>query len=102
MKVGIYAVHDAAVGAFLQPFVARSDAEAVRMFGFAVADAETILNKSPEHFVLYHVGSFDDQKALLEPVVPIRFCSKATEWVVLDAPEKVVISAPNSLERESA
>lgn len=59
-KFCICSVHDAAVGAFMQPFFARSIDEARRSFGDAVADPKMEFGKHPMDYVLYHLGDWDD------------------------------------------
>lgn len=61
MKLFVFSVFDAAVGSHAQPFFARSQLEATRMFVDAVQDRGTNLNKHPGDFTLWRLGEFDDQ-----------------------------------------
>lgn len=74
MKVEVYAVHDSAVGAFNQPLFFRSRGEAVRAFQDAVTDGKSNFAAHPDHYSFFHVGFYDDNGGLLEPIVPERVC----------------------------
>lgn len=58
-----YALKDTAMGVFLNPFVATTDAEAIRTATDWVNDPEgkLPLNYHPEHYSLYHLTDFDDE-----------------------------------------
>lgn len=60
MILRIYAIRDKAVGAFMQPYFARSDAEALRSFQDAVSDVKSPFHAHAEDYDLYHLGHFDD------------------------------------------
>lgn len=56
----VFTVFDEKAGAFLRPFLARSRAEALRMFQDTCRDDTTLLAKHPEDFTLFLCGSFDE------------------------------------------
>lgn len=56
----IYSVFDHKAKAFAQPWFQLTDGLAIRAFTEACNDAQTNLNKYPEDFVLYCVGTFDE------------------------------------------
>lgn len=60
MIMKVYAVRDAAVSAFLQPFFGRSDAEAARSFGDACGDAKHQFATHLSDYSLFALGEFDD------------------------------------------
>lgn len=60
MKLEMFAVHDAAVGAFNRPLFFRSRGEAVRSFTDAVADEGNGFKAHAEHYSFWYLGSFDD------------------------------------------
>lgn len=66
MKLRLYSVRDNAVGAFMRPFVARSDGEATRNFGDEANSPESALAKHPEDYALFFVGEFDELTGVLE------------------------------------
>lgn len=59
----VCAVRDSASALFGQPFFVPSTAVAVRGFADAVRKAEdgSDLTKHPEDFILFELGSFDDE-----------------------------------------
>lgn len=66
MKLDVYAVRDAAVGAFMQPFFARSKGEAIRSFTLAVQDEKHDFYRNPADFALFKLGMWDDTSGELE------------------------------------
>lgn len=57
----IFAIYDNKAQAFMQPFYATNVGLALRIFADNVANPESIMHKHPNDFVIYQVGSFDDQ-----------------------------------------
>lgn len=72
MKLGVYTVLDKAVGAFLQPFFARSTGEALRSFGDAVNGQSGPFSNHPHDFTLYQLGDFDDGSGIFTVGEPHR------------------------------
>ncbi|WNK12947.1 MAG: nonstructural protein [Microvirus sp.] len=75
MKLKIYSVFDAAVKAYLQPFYARSHAEAVRMFSEAANDGKSNFGKHVADYEMYYLGEYDDLAGLFESRSPVRIIS---------------------------
>lgn len=65
MLTMMYSVFDAKVGAHLQPFFVRTEAEAVRAFGRMVNDKEHLFGAHPADFALWYIGSFDDLQGIV-------------------------------------
>lgn len=59
MITKVFAVYDKAVGAFLQPFMARSDGEAVRMFERA-ANGQSDFSANVADYELFMLSEFND------------------------------------------
>lgn len=55
-----YAVYDAAVCAFLAPFMARADGEAQRMFLSACADPKSPFSSNYRDYSLWYLSEFND------------------------------------------
>lgn len=73
MKYVIFSVYDTAVAAYHTPIFARNKGEMLRSFADAANNPQNTINKHPSDFVLFEIGSFDDQHctfSLLE--APIR------------------------------
>lgn len=60
MILRVYSVYDNSVKAFMTPFFARADGEAVRMFQDACADTSHNFSKHAHDYVLYCLGAFND------------------------------------------
>lgn len=81
MKFQLFSVYDAKGEVFLSPFVARSEVEMRRMLTESFRDrnfVETPAGRYPQEFVVYRVGTFEDDFGKLEPAdggMPVRICS---------------------------
>ena len=73
MKIMLFSVFDDKLGEFNTPMAFQSRGLASRSFldELKREDPSNMLNKHPEDFTLYHVGSFDSQNGSFEsPSVP--------------------------------
>lgn len=70
MVTKIYAVYDHKAEAFLQPFFAKNDAVAERMFSAAVMDDEHQFCKHAEDYTLWTLGVFDEESGVLHSTGP--------------------------------
>lgn len=69
MKIRLYSIKDRLLGAFLAPFCARADVEAVRQLRATMQDpqmAKSGLVTSPQDYDLYYVGTFDDETGAID------------------------------------
>lgn len=83
MIMEAYSVRDDAVGAFLPLFFARSKGEAIRSFTMAVSDEKHQFAASKGDYVLFKIGSFDDNSGALFGDGPERIMG-AIEVAVVD------------------
>lgn len=60
MLQNTYSAFDKKAVFFLGTFLARSDSEAIRMFGDACKEPKSLLGLHPEDYSLYRLGTFDD------------------------------------------
>lgn len=79
MILNVYAIHDAAINAYSQPFYSHTNGSALRAFSDHVNDANSGPNKHPQDYSLFHLGTFDDQTGALSPATPTRI-GTATEY----------------------
>lgn len=68
----VFAVRDRASVSFLDPFLCVTKGQAERYFADAMNDSQTPLNKHPEDYDLYELGTFDDGTGLYEVRVPTQ------------------------------
>lgn len=62
MRMKVFAVHDAAVGLFMQPIFMRSEAEAVR--ALRMIGNDHTFRQSPKDYSLYYLTEYDEATGL--------------------------------------
>ncbi len=67
MKTIFYTIYDTAAAYYMNPFLAKSDAAAMREFTDIITEPTTALNKHPEDYYLCRIGRYDDQNAKIDP-----------------------------------
>ena len=67
MRLNIYTIFDQASGAYMRPFYAQSDGQALRSFTDIAQDADHEIGKHPEDYSLFRIGTYDDNKGELHP-----------------------------------
>lgn len=70
MNTKIYTIHDSAVGAFLPPFFARSNGEAIRSFQDACNDPKSQFHSHRSDYMLVCIGEYDDATASITSQPP--------------------------------
>lgn len=60
MNYAVYGIFDNVAGHFLAPFLMRSEGEALRTFKDLVNEEGTPLNKNPEDYTLYKLGTWNE------------------------------------------
>lgn len=92
MKVKVFAVLDAKLGSFSQPFFSMSQAAGIRAFSDSVNDASNPNNQwhnHPEDFTLYMLGEYDDLTATLIPELPVALIT-ASNVFLTRSPREVI------------
>lgn len=98
MILQIYAVHDRAVGAYMQPFFARSEGEAFRLLRQAVNSPDTSFFQNPADYTLVHLGEFSDQTgefASIPPASMVNLSSLTVEITSRPTPPQFDAEARN-------
>lgn len=73
MKLVIVVVRDRSADVFAQPMFVANRGSAIRSFADQVNDSrdeKNILNRHPEDFDLFELGTYDDSTGLFESGVP--------------------------------
>lgn len=70
MKTIMCSIYDKATEAYMRPFTALSVGQAVRMFEDDTQNTESPINKHPEDYTLFQIGTFNDSNGELETMVP--------------------------------
>lgn len=82
MIIHVYAVLDTVVGAFNQPFFARSEGEALRMIRSAVNSPGSGFHENPGDYQLVNLGTYDDSTGVIDahsPLSVVNLSSLAAE-----------------------
>jgi len=66
MKLKVFTVFDAKIGAYAKPFFMNTKGEAFRAWIDTVNDPNTSINKHPEDYQLYEMGDYDDATGKFE------------------------------------
>jgi len=82
MILKMFTVHDAKVGAYLQPFFARSAGEATRSFAEAVNSADHQFAKHAADYSLFEVGDFDDELGVFTSLSAPRSLGNGVDFKV--------------------
>lgn len=79
MKINVYSVFDVKSAVFAHPFYMAADGVAVRAFGGAVNEPDSLMCRHPSDFSLYRIGQFDDSVGLLiAEKQPVALCTAAS------------------------
>lgn len=81
MKHNIYSVYDSKAKLFIIPFFLHNDDLAIRIFKECANSDQHMFGKHPADFVLYKVGTFDDNTAKIEYQPVIEQVALALELV---------------------
>lgn len=66
--MGLFSIFDSRTGLYNPPFNARSEGDASRMVALMTQNPESMFSKFPEDYVLYHLGNFNEDTGMLEPL----------------------------------
>lgn len=67
MILEMCAVKDRALNAFMRPWFAQSLGQAIRMFTDEINNPQGELNKHPDDYDLWHLGTWNDDTGLMNP-----------------------------------
>lgn len=81
MLLNAYSIYDRKALQYHPPFYASTDGAAARSLSDLVQDPNTTIGRHPSDYVLYAVGTYDDQKGVLAPLSPLRHVVDAAAFV---------------------
>jgi len=90
MTIKVFAIHDGKAKAFQQPFFSVTVGMAIRAFQDHCEDPKTIAHRHPEDFVLYELGTYDDNTGEIVTHNPMSLAATATEFVRKPAPLDII------------
>lgn len=81
MILKVYSVYDHQIESFARPFFMQSKGEAIRGWIQVVNDPGTQINKTPQDFILFELGEYDDQTGMFsQPKAPVPI-APALEYI---------------------
>lgn len=72
MLLQMYVVRDTQAEASMPPMYRENVGVAMRDFEMAVHSADNPMSKNPDDYVLYHVGTYDDENMIVTGMDPVR------------------------------
>lgn len=81
MSKQIYAVRDAAIEAYGQPFFVRARGEALRSFIDECQNTETQFHKHPGDYDLYYLGEYDEITGQIKATAEPERAARAVDFV---------------------
>lgn len=72
MNLFAYSLYDRKALAYHPPFFQAADGAAVRAISDLAQDMNTTVGRHPGDFVLYKIGTYDDSRGQLVPLVPLE------------------------------
>lgn len=102
MTMKLYAVRDLKAESFANIMCIPTQGLAIRSFAEACADPRSEMNKYPEDFMLYEIGSYEPNSAqivghsvpkLIADAASVVAAIKSGKAVVVDAPAKEEVAA---------
>jgi hypothetical protein len=70
MEQLVFAIYDTKAKQYQEPFFARTVEVAIRSFKRAVNQQGTAFNEFPDDFILFQIGSWDSESAVLISTAP--------------------------------
>lgn len=104
MRLYIFAIRDLAADLFMTPYFHPNIGAVVRSFGDEVGrdDPQNMLNRHPEHFVLYQLGEFDDNTGKFDMLNAAVKLALATDYANRETKTPYPVKGPNGAIRPEA
>jgi len=64
----LYSVRDEKANCSYEPQIFKTQVDAIRFFDQAIQNRNTMINKYPDDFTLYKIGSFDERTGIIVDV----------------------------------
>jgi len=82
MEVKMFTIYDSVMEVYHQPHFFLNEAMALRQFGDMANDDSTNISKHPEHYSLWHLGSYEDATAKVSLLKTKTCIAHANEHVI--------------------
>lgn len=94
----VYSIRDLKAEYYNRPFFARSEGEAIRIFVESAKD--NLLDRYPDDFKLFFIGTFDDNRAELDAVGPVSIGTVSEVRVMVDVNHKAMLKEERRKKKE--
>lgn len=81
MQLKAYSIRDSKAEVFNTPFFSKTHGEAERNFQQLTKDSNSMVNKYPEDYDLYHLGTYDDSTGTFEALDTPQHMVKAISLI---------------------
>lgn len=88
MECKLFSIHDIKAHTYSPPFVRLHKGEALRYFSDLVQDTRMPINKHPEDYMLYMLGSMDDVSGEIRSLKVPECMGNATDFLDLNKDKK--------------
>lgn len=85
MQQQVFAIYDTKALMYNLPFFQRSQSSAIRTFTDMANDPKSIINRHPQDFVLYYLGTFDDASGEFDQLSNPEHIGAASSFLVASA-----------------
>lgn len=96
MKLKVFALRDVKADAFGSPFFVPNDGIARRVLSEWVRQPGSDVAKYPAEFMLFEIGEYDNESALLTPTVPTVMICSASSCLPKPDPRQLVMPGVDS------
>lgn len=80
MEIQMFSIYDEKTEAYSPPFNQTHIGQAIRAFNDTATDQQTVINRHPQDYSLYHIGTFDDATSTMVSFNEPKFLARATEF----------------------
>lgn len=84
MEKQVFSLHDEKANAYTQPFFMDQKGQALRALDGIVNSPDSNVNKYPQDFKLYKLGTFNDWDGVLTSLATPELIANATDFVKLE------------------
>lgn len=100
MKLMSYCFFDSAAGVYQRPFFLGADGEATRLFVDLVNEKDHAMNRHPNDYSIFRIGSFNDVSGRLEQDKLVECLMTGMQAIKYDAEISSVADLSNSTSAE--
>lgn len=86
----MFCIHDSKVGAYMQPFFARSIGDAMRSWTAVCNDGKSMMSIYPGDYTLFEIGSYSEDTGVVTPLDVLHSLGTGLEVKRSESPVSLV------------